>query len=289
MILDKTIMTTISHMNIEYYKSMGYIDIKCNQKIEIPITDLPIESNLKINVKCDVCGNEKLLAYQKYTKNIRKYNLYTCNTSCAQFKNKLTLKELYGSENFNRSEENKIKTKEKYDKKTKDIEERGYINCIKCKNDVNLSEFLIKNGRYKNICRLCRNEVSYYRRDLNPHIKAWRSILKGFLTRTNRSKDDRTHNLLRYSPDDLKNHMIKLFTNGMSWDNYGEWHVDHIVHLTLFKEDTPIHIVNELSNLRPLLSKLNISRHNNIDNDCLNMMVKYETYLKDEYIKFIKK
>jgi hypothetical protein len=63
--------------------------------------------------------------------------------------------------------------------------------------------------------------------------------------------------------------------------------VDHIVHLTLFRDDTPCYIVNELSNLRPLNSKLNISRHNNLDDDCLKMMVKYQDYIKDEYKNFL--
>ena len=38
----------------------------------------------------------------------------------------------------------------------------------------------------------------------------------------------------------------------MSWDNYGEWHIDHIKPLTLFDDNTPIHVVNALSNLQPL-------------------------------------
>jgi hypothetical protein len=172
MILDETIRTTISILNIDYYKSLGYLDIKCNQKIQIPVSQLPVESNLKINVKCDICGNEKNISYQKYNKNIRKYNIYTCNSSCAMFKNRLTLKEIYGQENFNRSEENILKTKEKYDKITKEIKERGYINCIKCNNDRELSEYLVKDGRYKHVCRLCRNQVSYDNRNKSPHIKA---------------------------------------------------------------------------------------------------------------------
>lgn len=284
MILDEFIETTISHLNVKYYKSLGYKDIKCNQKIKIPVVHLPIESNLKIKVKCDVCENEKILAYQKYNKNIRKYNIYTCNSSCAQFKNRLTLKETYGQENFNRSEENKLKTKEKYDRITKEIEEIGYINCLKCKIDKVLSEYLVKNGRYKHICRLCRNEKSYINRNKSPHIKAWRSVLRGFLSRTKIKKKDSTIKLLKYTPDDLRCHIEKLFTQDMSWDNYGNWHIDHIVHLTLFKEDAPCHIVNELSNLRPLNSKINISRHNKIDDDCLSLMVRYKTYIKDEYI-----
>jgi len=27
----------------------------------------------------------------------------------------------------------------------------------------------------------------------------------------------------------LKKHLEKKFSKGMSWNNYGEWHVDHII------------------------------------------------------------
>ena len=288
MILDKEIITNISHWNIEYYKTRGYIDIKCNQKLKIPIEDLPTESNLKINVKCDICGKEKIIAYQKYNKNIRKYNIYTCDSSCSRFKNRMTSFERYGIENFNRIENIKKKYKEKYDKITQEHEERGYINCIKCLENRELSEFLIKNGRYKHVCRLCRNQKCYDNRNASPHIKAWRSILRGFLLRKNKKKVNKTHHLLKYSAEDLKEHMNNLFSDGLSWENYGEWHIDHIVHLTFFKDDTPEHIVNGLTNLRPLKAKINISRHNNLDEDCLNMMMNYETYIKEEYINIYK-
>jgi hypothetical protein len=38
----------------------------------------------------------------------------------------------------------------------------------------------------------------------------------------------------------------------MNWDNYGEWHIDHIKDVVLFDEDTPPYVVNALTNLRPL-------------------------------------
>jgi len=38
----------------------------------------------------------------------------------------------------------------------------------------------------------------------------------------------------------------------MSWDNYGEWHVDHIKPLISFDKNTHPSIVNALSNLQPL-------------------------------------
>ena len=34
--------------------------------------------------------------------------------------------------------------------------------------------------------------------------------------------------LVGYTLHDLQSHLEKQFTNGMSWDNYGKWHIDHI-------------------------------------------------------------
>ena len=86
----------------------------------------------------------------------------------------------------------------------------------------------------------------------NPHIIAWRSVLKSSLNRLGKPKEGHTIELLGYSALDLKNHMISLFTDGMSWDNHGEWHIDHIKRVSEFDKDTAIDIVNALSNLRPL-------------------------------------
>ena len=75
----------------------------------------------------------------------------------------------------------------------------------------------------------------------------------------------------------------------MSWNNYGKyWQVDHIIPVSFFKDDSPISIVNSLSNLRPLKSTDNISRHNNLDDDCLRLIPYFETYIKDEYINIYK-
>jgi len=38
----------------------------------------------------------------------------------------------------------------------------------------------------------------------------------------------------------------------MSWDNHGEWHIDHIKPVSKFDKETPMSIVNALSNLQPL-------------------------------------
>lgn len=283
MILSKEIITGISHLNIEYYKSLGY-DAKCNNKLKVLVEHLPKESNLKVLVKCDVCGYEKWINYQKYTRNISKYNLYTCNSVCSRIKVMKTNKEKYGDENYVNTEELKKTVKIKYDKITEDIEKRGYICCIKCNVEKNLSDYLVKGGRYKHICRLCRNDKFYINRNKKPHVKAWRSILRGYLLRKNVKKTDKTLLLLGYSPEELRLHISKLFDKTMNWDNYGEWHIDHIIHVSFFKDDTPVFIANSLDNLRPLKSIDNMIRHNNVDNDCINLINKYKTYIKEKYI-----
>jgi hypothetical protein len=38
----------------------------------------------------------------------------------------------------------------------------------------------------------------------------------------------------------------------MTWDNYGEWHIDHVKRVSEFDKETPMNIVNALNNLQPL-------------------------------------
>ena len=85
-----------------------------------------------------------------------------------------------------------------------------------------------------------------------PHIFAWRKLLSNALNRLNQTKNNSTVKMLKYSALELKNHITSLFTEGMSWDNYGEWHIDHVKPLSSFSKNTPIDIVNALCNLQPL-------------------------------------
>ena len=65
-------------------------------------------------------------------------------------------------------------------------------------------------------------------------------------------KINSTFDLLGYSALELKIHLESLFTEGMTWDNYGEWHIDHKKPVSSFESDTLPSIVNALSNLQPL-------------------------------------
>lgn len=57
----------------------------------------------------------------------------------------------------------------------------------------------------------------------------------------------------------LKNHLESLFQSGMSWDNYGDWHIDHIIPCAHFDltEDEDQKRCFHWTNLQPLWAKDN--------------------------------
>lgn len=52
-------------------------------------------------------------------------------------------------------------------------------------------------------------------------------------------KSDNTIKLIGCSTESLKNHLELLFLQGMSWENHGEWHIDHIVPCVAFDLSIP--------------------------------------------------
>ena len=72
--------------------------------------------------------------------------------------------------------------------------------------------------------------------------------------------------LVDYTLNDLKLHLEGLFTDGMSWGNYGRWHIDHIRPVSSFNiksfncED--FKLCWSLENLQPLWAIDNFNKSN---------------------------
>jgi hypothetical protein len=64
------------------------------------------------------------------------------------------------------------------------------------------------------------------------------------------------------SIEDLKKHLESKFQEGMAWENYGSWHIDHIIPLAAFDltSSENIKIVCNFNNLQPLWAKDNLSK-----------------------------
>ena len=70
---------------------------------------------------------------------------------------------------------------------------------------------------------------------------------------------------LGYSRQELMTHLERQFLKGMSWENMGDWHIDHIVPLSSFTimgpDDPELRRAWALPNLRPLWAKDNLQKH----------------------------
>jgi len=99
-------------------------------------------------------------------------------------------------------------------------------------------------------------------------INNFRTAIYQVLKENNVKKNGHYFDILKYSPDDLINHLESKFTDKMTWDNYGEWHVDHILPISSFdiKEigDEEFMKCWELKNLQPLWGNENIKKSNRI-------------------------
>jgi len=79
-------------------------------------------------------------------------------------------------------------------------------------------------------------------------------------------KLETTLRLIGCSIEKLKNHLEKQFTKGMSWLNYGKWHIDHIIPCISFdlsklsEQKKCFHYTN----LQPLWAKENLSKNDKI-------------------------
>ena len=75
--------------------------------------------------------------------------------------------------------------------------------------------------------------------------------------------------LVGYTALELRKHLEKQFKIGMSWDNYGEWHIDHIIPKSVFHYDKAEHIDFKrcwsLSNLQPLWGQDNIKKRDKLN------------------------
>ena len=60
--------------------------------------------------------------------------------------------------------------------------------------------------------------------------------------------------------DELRDHLESQFTDGMTWDNMGEWHHDHIKPLATAKTTEDVIRLSHYTNLRPLWAEENLSR-----------------------------
>lgn len=112
----------------------------------------------------------------------------------------------------------------------------------------------ISKNNYKNYKRKLFKDTNYkIRCYLTTRIY---KALKGY------HKSKSTIKLLGCSIEFFKEHLSKQFKKGMSWYNYGKWHIDHIIPCCKFNLSKPSEQLKcfHYTNLQPLWAEENLSK-----------------------------
>lgn len=86
-------------------------------------------------------------------------------------------------------------------------------------------------------------------------------------------KSKTTLDLLGCSFQDVFDHISKQFQVGMTWENYGKWHVDHKYPLSLAKSTEELEKLCHYSNLQPLWAIDNVRKSNKLIHPNLNVSI----------------
>jgi hypothetical protein len=99
-------------------------------------------------------------------------------------------------------------------------------------------------------------------------ISNFRTAIYQVLKESNVEKNRHYFDILQYTPEELIIHLESQFKDTMSWDNYGEWHVDHKLPITSFSieemGDKEFMKCWALENLQPMWGEENIRKSNKI-------------------------
>lgn len=152
------------------------------------------------------------------------------------------------------------------------------LTCVSCKNerereiyrsDPEAAIKRTKDWQSRNRARHNARAVRYIteRRKEDPlfackcHIK---SLIVSSIQRKGFRKRSRTAEILGCSLDEFIVYIERQFLPGMTWENRGEWHIDHIVPLSTAKTEADVIALNHVSNLRPLWAEDNMRKRDKV-------------------------
>jgi hypothetical protein len=134
---------------------------------------------------------------------------------------------------------------------------------------------------YSNNCEIILGKQKIYRktnrkkyninekkkRETDPIFKLKKNLrtrLSEYVKLLGITKKQSTFEIVGLSPENLRIYLQERFLEGMTWNNYGEWHIDHITPLSSAKSENELYQLSHYSNLQPLWGKDNMSKGSKI-------------------------
>jgi hypothetical protein len=91
-----------------------------------------------------------------------------------------------------------------------------------------------------------------------------RSLIGKYFKKRNQIKPQKTESILGCSIEFFKIYISKQFTKGMTFDNHGEWHLDHIIPMATAKTQEDVIRLNHYTNFQPLWAEENLKKSTKI-------------------------
>jgi len=92
-----------------------------------------------------------------------------------------------------------------------------------------------------------------------------RSNILTSIKRKGYSKKTKTYKILGCDYDFFKSYIEAQFKEGMTWENHGQWHFDHIIPVSFAKSEEELIRLSHYSNFQPLWAEENLSKSNKIE------------------------
>lgn len=122
----------------------------------------------------------------------------------------------------------------------------------------------VENREKINIQRAKRNKEKW-KTDTMFKLKVSLRNRISFIFRTNEiNKKHSTEKLLGIRFEIAKQYIESKFKKGMNWENYGKWHIDHIIPLGSAKTEEDLILLCHYTNLQPLWALDNLSKNDTI-------------------------
>ena len=107
------------------------------------------------------------------------------------------------------------------------------------------------------LARISGGNINYYKGERKAEqMKKW--------ALNEKKGGKKTLDIVGLNSDDFRKYIEKLFSDGMCWDNYGFWHLDHIKPICLAKTEEEILKFNHYTNLQPLWAEDNLKKNRKI-------------------------
>ena len=91
-----------------------------------------------------------------------------------------------------------------------------------------------------------------------------RNRVRDYIKSNGIRKTNTTFEIVGCSPLKLKIHLEQKFTEGMSWNNQGKWHIDHKIPLSSSNTEEELYKLCHFTNLQPMWASENIKKGSKI-------------------------